>query len=104
MNRPEYQVRLLPVAEDDLIEIVTYIALDRPSAAEALANRIEERLAQLSTHPKLGTVPREDELARIGYRYLVVEDYLIFYMIDGRSVIVHRVLHGARDYLGFLQD
>lgn len=103
MNQPEYRVRLLPVGEDDLIEIVTYIALDRPSAAEALADRIEERLAELSNHPKLSPVPKEEELARIGYRYLVVDNYLIFYMIEGRTVYVHRILHGARDYLGLLR-
>lgn len=99
MSRPEHRVRLLRVAEDDLTEIVTYIAAERPSAAEALATRIQKNLQRLTRNPHLGRVPKEDELARWGYRYLVVENYLIFYTIEGRTIYVHRILHGARDYL-----
>ena len=99
MSRPEYDVRLLRVAEDDLTEIVTYIAADRPSAAETVASKIEKNLGNLATHPHLGRIPKEEDLARLGYRYLVVENYLIFYTIEGETIFVHRILHGARDYL-----
>jgi len=63
-----------------------------------LANKIEKNLALLSEHPMLGRGPKEEELSRLGYRYLVVEDYLIFYTIEGAAICVHRILHGARDY------
>ena len=99
MSRSEHTVRLLRIAEDDLTEIVTYIAADRPSAAEALATRIEKNLARLSKHPYLGHIPKEDELASLGYRYLVVDSYLVFYTVEDATVLVHRILHGARDYL-----
>ncbi len=99
MNRPKYGIRLLRAAEDDFTEIVSYIAADRPSAAEALATKIEKNLQLLSRNPHLGRVPKEDDLARLHYRYLVVDDYLIFYTIEGRTIYVHRILHGARDYL-----
>lgn len=100
MSRPEYSVRLLRAAEDDLREIVTYIAADRPAAAEALASKIEKNLTLLSKHAHLGRIPKEEELAGLGYRYLVIENYLIFYIIQERTIYVHRILHGARDYLG----
>ena len=87
------------VAEDDLTEIISYVAADRPSAAEALADKIEKNLSLLSTHPHLGRIPSEEDLARQGYRYLVVDNYLIFYTIEETTVLVHRILHGARDYL-----
>ena len=99
MRRPKYTVRLLRVAEGDLTEIVTYLAADRPSAAEALAAKVEKNLNLLSHNPHLGRVPKEEELARLGYRYLVVQSYLIFYTLEGRTIFVHRILHGARDYL-----
>lgn len=102
MSRPKYTVRLLRVAEEDLTEIVTYIAADRPSAAEAVAAKIEKNLKLLSKHPQLGRIPYEEELMRSGFRFLVVENYLIFYMIEAQSVYVHRILHGARDYLSLL--
>jgi toxin ParE1/3/4 len=99
VTQPEYSVRLLRIAEDDLTEIVTYIAADRLSAAEALADKIEKNLNLLSKKPYLGRVPKEEQLARLGYRYLVVQNYLIFYTIEEQTIYVHRILHGARDYI-----
>ena len=99
MSRSKYLIRILRVAEDDFTEIVTYISADRPSAAEALATKIEKHLKLLSQNPHLGRVPKESDLARLHYRYIVVENYLIFYTIEGRSIFIHRILHGARDYL-----
>lgn len=98
MSRPDYTVRLLRIAEDDFTDIVSYVGAEHPSAAEALADRIEANLAHLSRHPFLGRVPREEELARMGYRYLIVDDYLIFYTVEQRSIYVHRIIHGARNY------
>jgi toxin ParE1/3/4 len=99
MSRPEYTVRLLRIAEDDLTEIVTYISAERPAAADMLASKIEKNLNLLSKQPYLGRIPNEEELGRLGYRYLVVQDYLMFYTIEEQTIYVHRILHGARDYL-----
>jgi toxin ParE1/3/4 len=89
----------LQAAEDDLSEIINYIAADRPSAADALATKIERDLNLLSKNPQLGRIPNEEELMRLGYRYLVVQNYLIFYTMEDQIIYVHRILHGARDYL-----
>ncbi len=102
MRRREYHVRLLRVAEDDFSEIVDYVAAERPSAATVLVMKIERDLKLLSKNPYLGRIPKEDELRAAGYRFLVVEEYLIFYTIEGETIYVHRILHGARDYLNLL--
>ena len=99
MSRHKYTIRFLRIAEDDFSEIVTYILADRPSAAEAFATKIEKNLQLLSKNPHLGRVPKEDELAQLHYRYLVVDNYLIFYTVEGKSIYIHRILNGARDYL-----
>ena len=100
MKRPKYRVRLLRAAEDDFTEIVTYIAAERPEAAEALAQRIESNLRLLATNPHLGRIPKDAALLDLGYRYLVVQNYLIFYVVEDRTIFVHRIVHGARDFLG----
>jgi toxin ParE1/3/4 len=38
----------------------------------------------------------------MGYRYLIVADYLVFYTFEEQTVLVHRIIHGARDYLRLL--
>jgi toxin ParE1/3/4 len=96
---PSHTIRLLRVGEDDLAEIITFNASDRASAAETMLTKIEKSIEALTRHPYLGKVPREEELARLGYRYLVVQNYLVFYTIESKTIYVHRILHGAHDYL-----
>ena len=100
MSRPKCTVRLLRAAEDDFTEIVMYLAADNPPAAEALAATIEKSLNLLSHNPRLGRIPKEDDLVHLGYRYLIVQNYLIFYTIEEQTIFVHRIIHGARDYSG----
>ena len=102
MKPPKHAIRLLRAAEEDLKGIMTYIALDNPSAAAALADKIEKRLSGLSSYPLLGKIPDEDELAKMGYRFLVVQNHLIFYTIEERVIWVHRIIHGARNYVSLL--
>jgi toxin ParE1/3/4 len=99
VKRPRYTVRLLRAAEDDFTEIVSYVAAERPNAAESLAQRIENSLRLLAANPYLGRVPKDVALLDLGYRYLIVQNYLIFYVIEERTVFVHRIVHGARDLL-----
>lgn len=102
MSQPKYTVRLLKAAEEDFKEAMTYIALDNLSAAGTTANKIEKSLSNLAAHPFLGKIPDEEELGSIGYRFIVVQNYLIFYTIEEHVILVHRIIHGARDYLSLL--
>jgi plasmid stabilization system protein ParE len=97
-----YTIRLLRLAEEDVAEILAYIAAERPSAAEALAAKIEKNLGHLARDPSIGRLPNDADLLGLGYRYLIVEDYLVFYTIEERNIIVHRIVHGARNYSNLL--
>ena len=98
MPTNKYQIRLLSIAEEDFTEIISFIAADNPTAADAIASDIEKNLELLSINPNLGRIPREEELRNLGYRYLIVQNYLIFYTIEARTIFIHRILHGARNY------
>ena len=98
MPAGKYQVRLLSIAEEDFTEIVSFIAADNPAAADALADKIEKNLELISVNPNLGRIPREEEIRNLGYRYLIVENYLIFYTKEEKTIFIHRILHGARNY------
>ena len=98
MSPSKLTVRLLSVAEEDLAEAITFIAADNPAAAQALADKMEKSLAALARHPAMGMVPADPDLMQLGYRYLIIENYLVFYVVETRAVIIHRILHGARNY------
>jgi len=102
MQKNKYQIRLLKIAEDDFKEIISYIADDNSTAAEELADKIEKNLELLSENPMLGRVPRDIDIKILGYRYLVVQNYIIFYTIEEKTILIHRILHGARNYKSLL--
>ena len=96
--RERYALRYLPAAEQDLLDILDYIARDNPDAARAFVDRVEQAIGRLTDFPRSGPQPRDSRLRRLGYRVLVVDDYLIFYVLIRRTVQIRRVLHGARRY------
>ena len=102
MSQPKYDVRLLRIAEDDLADIVAYIAAERPSAAVDQLAKIEKALGLLQSNPFLGKRLGDKHLSELGYRCLIVDDYLAFYTVEEKIVFVHRILHGARDYFTLL--
>ena len=102
MPTNKFQIRLLKIAEEDFTEIVSFIADENPIAAEAIADKIEKNLELLSENPKLGRIPRDEEIRNLGYRYIIVQNYIIFYTIEERTIFVHRILHGARNYKSLL--
>lgn len=102
MTKSNFEVRLLSIAEEDFAEIIYYIAAENSKAAEQLADKIEKNLALLSDNPHLGRIPRDTDLKELGYRYLIIENYLAFYTVEKRTVLIHRIIHGARNYKSLL--
>ena len=92
-----YILRYLPVAVDDLVSIFDWIANDNPAKAAAFVEKLDHRIGNLETHPFLGHVPHDEKLKNSGYRILVIEPYLVFYITRGKTVEIHRVIHGSRN-------
>ncbi len=92
----KYKLRYLPAAQDDLISIFDYIARDSPKRALSFVEKLDKRIGLLEGHPLLGRAPRHPKLREYGYRVLIVESYLVFYVIRGGAIEVHRVVHGSR--------
>jgi toxin ParE1/3/4 len=90
-------IRYLPIAQDDLIEIYDWIAKDSPSRASSFVEKINIRIGALAQSPNLGRIPRHPRLKEYGYRVLILDSYLIFYIIRGQIIEIHRVIHGSRN-------
>jgi plasmid stabilization system protein ParE len=81
-------------ALDDLNAIADYIAIDNPSAARELVQKIFGHVAQLARYPESGSVPQE--LRNRRYRQIVESSCRIFYRYDGESVFVVCVIRSER--------
>lgn len=104
MRSSKYTVRLLSIAEEDLVGLVSYLAAENPRAAATVLDHIETRLQALASHPFVGRFPHDPQLTARGYRVLVIDNYLVFYKVKDTAVMVYRILHGARDLLRLLSE
>ncbi len=90
-------IRYLPAAVDDLLSIYDRIAHDSPARAREFTDKPDKRIGSLASHPLPGGIPKHEKLQLFGYRVLGVESYLVFYIVKGAAIEIHRVIHGARD-------
>ena len=100
--KKKYEIQYLEIAKNDLDLIFEYILKDNPSSALEILNEIDDTVSKLAVFPKLGKLPRDDKLKAFGYRILVINNYLVFYVITEKFVEIHRVLHSSRDYNNLL--
>lgn len=91
------ELRYLPSAQQDLIDAFDWISDDSPERASSWLLDLDLRMKALAEMPGMGRKPRSRRIAALGYRTLVLGDYLVFYKFDEKRVLVHRVLHGARN-------
>lgn len=96
----KFIVEYLPIAKSDIEDIIDYISKDNPSVGKKIIDEFDNSIGKLSSFPKMGTKPKDERLQRLGYRVLVLRNYLIFYMINEEEKIVEirRIIHGSRKY------
>ncbi|HET7580802.1 MAG TPA: type II toxin-antitoxin system RelE/ParE family toxin [Bacillales bacterium] len=93
-----YQIKYLPAAEQDLDEIIEYIQLDNPPAAAGFLNHLDQSISQLSYFPFIRAIPKDQRLKAFGYRMLIIDIYLVFYVVLQDIVEIRRIIHGKRRY------
>ena len=104
MPSSKYIIRLLSIAEQDLEDLLSYVAAENARAATESLDQIEARLVALQLRPFTGRVPQSSKLTALGYRVLVIDNYLVFYKVKSNVVLVYCILHGARDILHLLSE
>jgi toxin ParE1/3/4 len=93
-----YQIVWAGVAENELREIIEYIAIDNPSNALEILQRIKQRASSLHTFPERGrVVPELQDQGILIYRELVVPPWRIIYRISDKNVYVLSVLDSRRN-------
>lgn len=90
--------------KNDIYSILDYISQDNPAAAKKFILKLTEKIGSLESFPYLGTVPREAELLAKGYRMLIIDTCIVFYVPikSLKEVRIHRVLSAKQNYTKFL--
>lgn len=99
-----YKVELSPQAVEDLKEIKSYIEneLQNPIAAKSTLLKIVETYESLSTFPNLGIPIQKYVSFSTDYRFILANNYSIFYRVEDKTIKVVRILYSRRDFVNIL--
>jgi toxin ParE1/3/4 len=86
----------------DLSEIAEYIALDKPSAATNLVQKVFSSTERLEQFPESGRKP--PDLINSRYLEIVVTPCRIFYRIENGKVFILYVMRSERNLRKYLLD
>lgn len=92
----KFKVEITPTAEADIAELWDYIAQDSPDNATAFILALEEQITSLERFPERCPLIAENEILGTSYRHLLHGPYRAIFRITGPTVIILRVIHGAR--------
>lgn len=98
--RKKYNINYLSIARKDLTDIIEYIQEDNPNAALKFLNQIEDTISKLEDFPYMGATPKDTLLQYKSYLILVIQSYLVFYVVKEKTleVEIRRIIHGKRKY------
>lgn len=98
----KYKIVRTDKADDQLREIIYYIADDSGSIDAALnyLDKIEKAIDHLKDFPMSGSLPKYSILRKQGYRVFIVERHLIFYKVNcnEKNVIIYVIVDGRQEY------
>lgn len=97
-----YKISITVSAYNDINEILSYISdvLKNPIAAANLLDSIEKRYNEIALNPEMFSVCNDARLQSMGYRKVVINNYILFYKVDAqtKTVYIMRVIYARRDY------
>ena len=98
----KYDIKIFPQAENDLDEIADYLAAFSEQAALKYYDLIVEKIGALAEMPERCPLMKDTQLRLRGYRMLIARNYIVYYVVNGNTVEIRRILYARRQYEGML--
>lgn len=103
-----HNIVYLPLAEEDILAAVDYIAdrLSAPSAAADLLTELDDTVRKLAVYPYAYELYHTDRPMDGEIRKVTVKGYVLYYAVSQDTVEIRRFLHGRqnRDYSKVLKQ
>jgi len=97
-----YRVVVFPTAQNDLRDIVDYLNTLSYDVAARYYDLIIDEIGTLETMPERCPLAKDIQLRLRGYRTLLVRNYIVFYVITGKTVEIRRILYARRQFEGLI--
>jgi plasmid stabilization system protein ParE len=99
----KYSIRIFSDAENDLDEIIDYLTGFSEQTALKYYDLLIEKIGTLTSMPERYPLVRDVQLRLRGYRWLKVNNYIVFYIVNESTIEIHRILFARRQYEGLLK-
>lgn len=94
----KYKIKIYKSATRDLENIVEYINTLSEESAIRLYDHIIEQIQSLDEMPERCPLLKDTNLRFKGYRGLIIDNFVVFYIVKGNMVQIRRILYGKRNY------
>jgi toxin ParE1/3/4 len=98
MIKARYSVLIYPKAENDILETKTYFEEILKTSPKPLFEKFLIQIDQLEENPFIFPLLKDIYLNQLGYRMIPIDNFLVFYVIVGKEVQIHRFIYGRRNY------
>ena len=100
MSEKQYKLRILPLFEADLNEIVDYITyrLKNPTAADHLVDAVEAAIYDRLPYAESFEPYQSVRERKHPYYRIYVKNFIVFYVVIGDVMEVRRILYGKRNW------
>ncbi|MDR0381429.1 MAG: type II toxin-antitoxin system RelE/ParE family toxin [Oscillospiraceae bacterium] len=93
---------MCPTAQSDLHGVIEYLNTLSPDAAIRHYDAIVEKIRTLTTMPERCPLAKDIQLRLRGYRTLLINNYIVFFVISGKTVEIRRILYARLQYENFV--
>ena len=94
----KYNIRIYKSAIRDLEDIIDYINTLSPDAALRQYDNIINQIGTLSEMPERCQLLKNKHLMLKGYRGLIIDNYVVFFVVKDDVVQIRRVIYSKRNY------
>ena len=103
-----YKIELTECFKEELnlaYDYIEYIS-DSKTIADKIISKTFKKIYLIKDKPFAWSFVKDDYLASIGYRSVLVDNYLLFYLIDEKikTIFIERFLYAYSDYINIIKD
>ena len=92
------ELRLTPIAVNDLQKIRQFIAEDSVAMAEKVIQEFFKQFEVLIDFPYMGNALAKRVTFRTDYRYVVIGNYIVLYRVSENYLEIYRVINRYQDF------
>jgi plasmid stabilization system protein ParE len=101
-----YRLVFSKLFKEDVKSSVNYVKriLQAPIAADSLKSEIKKSYKIIKETPFIYPAVPNGLLASTGFRFTMVKNYMLFYIVEGKQITAVRFLYGRRDWMNILKN